>query len=341
MTARRRFRRGGALLAAAGLLFTACGPHTDKTIGMRSTALSLQFARPDLAKPIPPNVIIQILPVPSSGPDNVSSTLRPSPVPVTTPPPPVGECAPTAPAAPLKEATQSTPAAGNYAYTTKGVSMVSDGTQTASAPIPELTQVAVSEPVKVAPGTTAPLEGGAPGSGSELLYTVITQLSDTVKQIDRLVVSATSINLAERTLVDGRRTLTITPTPQVQLVVFGPVGTQWRSTGTDTGSTATIAYQGQISAVTSVKVCGQPVNAYVVTYTETMTSPLDRELVRTVDGDVNTLTIAPQLGGLMVGRQVSSDDLRYDDDLGGYIEVGMKYTSALRHLQASTNGPAT
>jgi hypothetical protein len=321
------------LLAATGLLLTACGPHPDTQIGMRATALSLQFARPDLAKPIPPNVILQILPGPLS--ELSPTVLAPPSLDVPTPPAP-SECPPKTPAKPLKESTQDTPAAGNYAYSTKGRGTVADGTKTTTSPIPEDTQVAISEPVKVTPGTTAPVEGGAPSSGSELLYTVVTQLSGTVKQVDRLVVSATSINLAERTLVDGRRSLTFTPSPQVQLVVFGPVGSTWRSYGADSGSSANLNYQGRISAVTSVNVCGQPVNAYVVTYSETLTSPLDRELIRTVDGAANTLTIAPQLGGLVVERQVSTDDLRYDSNLGGYIEVWMEYSSALRQLQPSS-----
>jgi hypothetical protein len=300
---------------------------------MRATALSLQFARPDLAKPIPPEVIEQIIPTP--GPLLPPVVLAP---PVTDVPTPLSDCPPTTAARPLQQSTQTTPPAGSYAYTSTGLSTVADGTQTVHAPIPELTQVVVSEPIKVAPGTTVAVEGGAPASGSELLYTVITQLSDSVKQIDRLVLSATSINLAERTLVDGRRTLTITPTPQVQLVVFGPVGSSWRSNGTDSGNSATLNYTGEISAVTSVNVCGQPVNAYVVTYTEALTSPLDLEQVKTEDGSTNTLTIAPQFGGLVVGRKVSTDDIRYDSDLGGYIEVWQDYTSTLRQLQPSNSG---
>ena len=341
-TARRRQRslaRGGALVAAAALL-TACGPHSDVTIGMRSTALNLQFARPDLAKPIPPNVITKILPVPPGPPPVV---LRPNASPSTPAVPPVpavSECPAPKPALPLKTSTASTPRAGYYSFATKGKSTVSDGTKETAAPVPDLTEVAVSAATSVDAGTTAPLEGGAPATGKEPLYTVTTQLSDTVKQIDKLAVSASSINLVERTLVDGRRSLSVTPSPQIQLMVFGPVGTTWHSNGTDQGSTATISYQGEISAVKSIKVCRQVVKAYVISYTETLTSPLDQELVRTASGSTNTMTIAPQLGGLLLGRQVHTDDLRYDSDLGGYIEIWMDYKSALRRLNPST-GPGT
>jgi hypothetical protein len=169
---------------------------------------------------------------------------------------------------------------------------------------------------------------------------VTTQLSDTVKQIDKLAVSASSINLVERTVTDGRRSLSVTPTPQIQLMVFGPVGTTWRSDGTDSGNTATISYTGTIARVTAVKVCGQVVKAYVVSYTESMTSPLDQELIRTSKGSTNTMTIAPQLGGLVIGQQVHTDDLRYDSDLGGYIEIWMDYKAALTRLQPSKTGPA-
>lgn len=334
MTHRRLHR--GALVAAAALLLTACGPHTDKTIGMRSTALSLQFARPDLAKRIPPKVIVQILPVPATGPTHVITGPPPTTPPVELPPVPVSQCPKVTAALPLKESTQTSPRPGYYSFATKGSGAISDGTVVTSAPIPGLTQVTISAPIPVQPGTTASIDGPPPASGVEQLYTVTTQLSDVVKQIDQLVVTATSINLVQRTVVDGRRTLTVTPTPQVKLIVFGPVGSSWRSAGTDNSNAATLSYDGTISGITKVTVCGQPVNAYVVTYNETLTSPLDLELIRTVDGAPNTLTLAPQLGGLVLARQVSTDDIRYDSDLSGYIEVKLAYSSKLRQLEPAT-----
>jgi hypothetical protein len=328
----------GVLVCVAGLL-TACGPHSGVTIGMRSTALSLQFARPDLAKPIPPNVITKILPTPPNPPAVLVPNPKPSATP-TVPVPPIREYPAPKSALPLKASTSSTPRAGYYSVATKGNATVSDGTRQLTLPIPDLTQVAVSAATSVEADSTAPLEGGAPASGKEPLYTVTTQLSDTVKQIDKLAVSASSINLVERTVTDGRRSLSVTPTPQIQLMVFGPVGTTWRSDGTDSGNTATISYTGTIARVTAVKVCGQVVKAYVVSYTESMTSPLDQERIRTSKGSTNTMTIAPQLGGLVIGQQVHTDDLRYDSDLGGYIEIWMDYKAALTRLQPSKTGPA-
>lgn len=333
MTARRHLSRAAAL-AGLAVLLTACGPHTDKTIGMRSTALSLQFARPDLAKPIPPNIVLQILPVPAVPHVHVTQGPPPQVLPAPPPPPPpVSQCPAAKPATPLTESTTAAPRAGQYPFATKGATAVFDGTQTASAPLPPLTQVAVSGAQPVDPGSTIAAEGGAPASGKEQLYTITTQLSDNVKQIDTIEVSATSVNLAQRTVVDGRRSLTITPTPQVQLVVFGPVGSSWKSSGTDQGTAATLTYNGTISAITKTVVCAQPVNAYVVTYTEKLVSTLDQEVIQTVDGDPNTLTIAPQLGGLVLARQVSTDDIRLDSDLSGYVEVTMKYTSLLQRLE--------
>lgn len=327
----------GVLAAAAGLL-TACGPHAGVTIGMRATALSLQFAKPDLAKPIPPNVITKILPATPAPPPVLVPNPKSSATP-TVPPVPVNECpAPKAPL-PLKVSTSSSPRAGYYSVATKGNATVSDGTKELTLPIPDLTQLSISAATKVDADTASPLEGGAPSTGKEPLYTVTTALSDTVKQIDRLAVSASSINLVQRTIVDGRRSLSITPTPQIQLMVFGPVGTTWRSNGTDNGNTATIAYQGEISKVTSVKVCGQVVKGYVVSYSETMTSPLDQEIIRTSKGTTNTMTVAPQLGGLVIAQQVHTDDVRYDSDLGGYIEIWLDYKASLSRLQPSKTAP--
>ena len=62
--ARHRRMRLAAVPVLLGMALSACGPHTDSSIAMRATALDLEFARPDLAVPVPPNIVVRLLPAP-------------------------------------------------------------------------------------------------------------------------------------------------------------------------------------------------------------------------------------------------------------------------------------
>lgn len=345
-----RHRRTGriAQVAACAVVVacaaTACGPNPGASIAMRSTALDLQFARPDLAKPIPPKVLVKLLPLPPSATlPPVSTSLPPIQVPNIVVPPP-GGCPPATqkpkPSAPLAQSTLGSPAAGFYAYDTKGSATVSGGSLSTTVPMPTLTQVAISKPTKATPSTTVAAEGGAPASGYETEYTVTTHLSDTVSQSDELMVSATSINLMQRTLSDGERTMTFTPTPQVQLVQFGPVGTSWKSSGTDSSSGAVMNYQASITGTREIDVCGQDVTGYIVTYSSSLANPAEGEIIRTNSNDDNTLVVAPQLGGLVVSQHIDTEDIRFNASLSGYLDVMLTYDSTVRALKPSKT-PAT
>jgi hypothetical protein len=342
-TRRRARLAAGPLLLALAL--SACGPHTDSTIAMRATALDLQFARPDLAVPVPPKVIVRLLPAP---PVALHHIVDPS-VPVLPPPPPPAPAgcpaatAPGTPGKPLATSTLGAPTAGYYTYATKGTGTVSGGTDTTSAALPTSTYVAISASQQVPPDSTVAAEGGAPASGTETQYTVTTQLSKSVTQIDTLAVSATSINLVKRQLSNAERTFDFVPTPQVQLMVFGPVGSTWSSRGTDSGTSSTLDYAGSIDAVTEVKVCGVVTKAYRVSYQETLTNPTGSEVIRTGTDSAHpaTFTIAPQLGGLVLAQQVYSDDVRLYRDLSGYVGTTLDYTSVLTDLVPATQAAPT
>jgi hypothetical protein len=310
---------------------TGCGPHPAASIAVRSTALNLQFARPDLAKPIPPKILIKLLPLPPALalPSNGGSLTLP---PIVVPPATGGCPAKSRPAAALKESTLGSPAAGFYGYSTKGKATVSGGAQNVTATVPPVTQVAISKPTKATPDSTVAAEGGAPASGFETEYTVTAHLSDSVSQSDELTVSATSINLMQRTLSDGQRTITFTPTPQVQLVKFGAVGSTWKSSGTDSASGSVMNYQGTITGIKQLTVCGQKVRGYVVSYSYTLTNPAVGEIIRTNSNDDNTLVVAPQLGGLVLSQHVDTEDIRFNADLSGYIGVTLTYDSTIRKL---------
>jgi hypothetical protein len=307
---------------------------------MRATALDLQFARPDLAVPVPPRVIVRLLPAP---PVSLHHIVDPS-VPLLPPPPPPAPpgCPPASaagtPGKPLATSTLGAPAPGYYAYATKGVGTVTGGTDTTSAPLPAATYVAVSASQQVDPDATVDVEGGAPASGKQTQYTVTTQLSKSVTQVDTLSVSASSINLVKRQLSNAERSFDFVPTPQVQLMVFGPVGTTWTSRGTDSTTSATLDYAGSIDAVTEVKVCGVVTKAYRVSYQETLTNNLGSEVIRTGTDSAHpaTFTIAPQLGGLVLAQQVHSEDVRLYRDLSGYVGTTLDYTSVLTDLVPAT-----
>ena len=332
----RRLRLVGPLLL--GLLLSACGPHTDASIGMWSTPLDLQFARPDLAVPVPPAVVVKLLPAPPQVLLHLANpTVVPLPPPAPAPRPPVGcpaASAPGVPGKPLATSTLGAPAPGSYSYATKGTGTVSGGASSVSAPLPTTTAVTVSGSTQSPPDSTVGLEGGVPASGRETTYAVTTRLSQTVVQTDILMVSATSINLVKRQLTNAERTFDITPTPQVRLMVFGPVGTRWSSRGTDSGSAATLDYSGSIDAVTQVKICGVVTRAYRVSYTSTLTNPTGNEVVRTGTDSAKpaTFTIAPQLGGLVLAQDVHSQDVRLYSDLSGYVGTNLDYASVLTEL---------
>ena len=337
----RRWRAAGCLLALAT---TACaGPQPDTEIGMRASALDLQFARPDLKVPVPPEIIVRLLPAPEAVLQRIARPSRPSFTPPAAPPvaAPVGcppASAPGQPGTPLAESTQGSPAPGYYAYATKGTGTVTGGTAPTSAPLPPLTSVAVSASQQVPPSSTIDLEGGAPPSGTQPEYTVTTQLSPTVRQVDTLRVSATSLNLVRREISNAERSFTVELTPHVQLLRFGPVGTRWSSRGTDADTTATLDHSGSIEAVTDVRICGVVTKAYRVRYEQTLTNPPGSEVIRTGTDPARpaSFTIAPQLGGLVLAEEVRSDDLRFYSNLGGYVQTSLDYTSVLTDLVPAT-----
>jgi len=346
-SARTRRTRAIALVttcaAVVGLAATACGPHVASSIAVRSTALNLQFARPDLAKPIPPKILIKLLPLPpavSQLPTNGGSVTIP---PIVVPPATNG-CPPSShrgnAAAPLKESTLGSPAAGFYGYDTKGKATVSGGAQNVTVPMPFITQVSISKPSQEAPDTTVAAEGGAPASGKETEYTVTTRFSSTVSQVDVLMVSASSINLVQRTLTDGGRSLSFTPTPQVQLIKSGAVGSSWKSSGTDSASGSVMNYQGSITGIKQLNVCGQLVKGYEVTYSYSLANPAVAEIIRTNSNDPNTVLVAPQLGGLVVSQHIDTDDIQFNASLSGYIGVTLDYDTVVQHLTPSSTPPS-
>lgn len=340
-----RVARVAVCAAAVALVATACGPNPGASIAMRSTALNLEFARPDLAKPIPPRVLIKLLPLPPAVnvPIVPGTTQTFPPVAVVVP---RSEACPPAkakakPAAALKPSTLGSPAYGYYTYDSNGSATVSGGSQTTTVDVPPRTEVAVSKPTFADPDATVAAEGGAPASGKETEYTVTTHLSDKVSQVDELMVSATSINLMQRTLSDGLRTLTFTPTPQVQLVKFGAVGSSWKSDGSDSASGSEMHYQGTIAAIRQIDVCGQLVKGYVVSYTSSLANPAVGEIIRTNSSDANTMLVAPQLGGLVLSQHVDTDDIRFNASLNGYLDVMLKYDTTVHRLTPSASPTAT
>jgi hypothetical protein len=329
-----------------GLLLSACGPHTDSSIAMRATALDLEFARPDLAVPVPPKIVVRLLPAPPAALQHIVDPSFPSPPPPPPPAAPVGcppDTAPGTPGKPLAQSTLGAPTPGYYTYATKGKGTVSGGADSTTAPIPPSTIVAVSASQQVPPSSTIDVEGGTPPSGKETEYTVTTELSAKVKQIDTLAVSATSINLVKRQLTNAERSFDFIPTPQVRLVVFGAVGSSWSSRGTDSGTSATMDYAGSIDAVRDVKVCGVVTKAYQVTYSSTLTNNAGYEVIRTGTDSAHpaSLMIAPQLGGLVLSQQVYTEDIRLYSNLSGYVGTTLDYTSLLTDLTPNSGEAQT
>jgi hypothetical protein len=296
--------------------------------------------------PVPPNVVVRLLPAPPAALQHIINPSLPSPPPPPPPPAPVGcppDSAPATQGKPLAESTLGSPQAGYYTYDTTGKGTVSGGTDSTSAALPPTTIVAVSGSQQVPPSSTIDVEGGAPKSGKVTEYTVTTELSAKVKQIDTLDVSATSINLVKRQLTNAERSFDFTPTPQVQLMKFGAVGSTWSSRGTDSNTSATLDYSGSIDGVTDVKVCGVVTKAYKVTYSSTLTNNAGYEVIRTGTDSAHpaSFVIAPQLGGLVLSQKVYTDDIRLYSDLSGYVGTTLDYSSVLTDLSPASGAAPT
>jgi hypothetical protein len=329
--------RLAAVPVLLGMALSACGPHTDSSIAMRATALDLEFARPDLAVPVPPNVVVRLLPAPPATLQHIINPSFPTPPPPPPLPTPVGcppDTAPGTPGKPLAPSTLGAPPPGYYTFATKGTGTVSSGSDQTTAALPPSTIVAVSDSQQVPPSSTIDVEGGTPPSGKETQYTVTTELSAKVKQVDTLAVSATSINLVKRQLTNAERSFDFIPTPQVRLMVFGAVGSTWSSRGTDSNTSATLDYSGSIDAVTEVKACGVVTKAYKVTYSSTLTNNAGYEIIRTGTDSAHpaSFVIAPQLGGLVLSEKVYSEDVRLYSNLSGYVGTTLDYTSVVTDL---------
>lgn len=329
-----------ALGLVVPLALTGCGPHVDSSIGVRAQALDLQFARPDLAVPVPPSIVVKLLPAP---PPSLQHVVVPSPPPVIvfpTPPPPTcpAASAPGRRGTPLAETTQTSPKPGFYVYDSKGKATVSGSTPTLTADVPKTTNVTITAGTPVAPDQTIDVEGGAPKSGKLVEYSVTTALSSTFRQVDTLQVSATSINLVKRQLVSPARSFTTTFTPHVQIMKFGKPGTTWSSRGVDSDNAASFDYSASIDGVTEVKVCGVVTPAYTVTYQSTLTNVSGSEVIRTGTDSAHpaSFTIAPQLGGLILSQQVYSEDVALYPSLGAYVGTTLDYASTLTDLEPTT-----
>lgn len=352
----RLLRRRVAMVGLGALTLAGCGIHPSVSIGIRATALDLRFARPDLAKPIPPVIVQEVLPRPSAPPAPAPASLPPGVVtpvrsstsPVTSTPTtvpvlvPPSSCPTPAGAHPgaLAQSTSSAPLAGVYAYATKGTATVTGGSNSSSTTenLPATTHVQVSTPNEVpADSTTAQAEGTSPNA-KETEYTVTTYLGSTIKQVDVTVVTPIGLDLVSRTYTDGERTVTYAPEPEVSLMRFGPVGTSWKTSGTDQASGATITDQGSIAAETTVQVCGQTVKAYEVQSSQQFVDPLNIEIIQTNDSDPNSFVIAPQLGGLVVGGHVDYTDRRYISSQNGFVGITLDYSTTVDSLVPAAGG---
>lgn len=346
-----------AALGALALLTAGCGIHPSVSIGIRSTALDLRFARPDLAAPIPPNVIEEVLPraaavvpTPHTAIAPVSVGTLPPPtagpgVPPSTVPPPVLVSPPTCPTAgghpdQLAQSTSAAPRPGIYDYATKGTATVNGGSSSDTVAVPTTTPELVSTPIRVAPDPTTAQAEGTPTTGQETEYSVTTSIGSSIKQVDVLVDTPVGVDLVSRTLSDGQRTIKFTPSPEVSVLRFGPVGTSWKSTGSDSSDGSTVSDSGTITAIRTLSVCGQIVKAYSVQYTQQLVDPVDSEIISTASNDPNTFAVAPQLGGLVVAQHVDTSDVRFDSSLGGFIGISLDYTTSIDTLVPSAgSGP--
>lgn len=324
--------RPPVLIALVGLALSACGsPNPDVSIGIRSMALGLQFAKPELAKPIAPNVIIKYIPAPPgvTVPLLPQYQSPPGSVPVVVPPSAPDYCPVAAFDAVPKEnvarAPKAPPVAGVYAFASKGATKVTGGTTELTVPIPKDTSVSFSPSRRVDPDATS--AAAAPAQVPE--FTMTTALSPTYTQTDTLRENETGIVLVKRVIKDASRTLTFNPTPPVTFYQYGAEKDSWNSAGVDLDTGAALLISGLIGQRVRVDVCGELVDTYTVTLTEQFADVQTGETIETSPTDMNTFQMAPQFGGLIVKRHVNVTDTRTDRATGSQATVNLAYDSLL------------
>ena len=321
------------VLLLATLLTTGCSVDAPPLeLGVKRVALSLAFAEEELAEPVAPRVLYELVPAPPeliAAPD----------VPYVAPSfelPSFLACQPAPEGAPLGAAVErvaaAPPVAGTYLRRNTGTIHIEGGVVPIDLPYPPLSTWVHGEPTEVSV-TPTPVAGNSfqvptePAPADE--YEVVKTLTPDFTITDRLRRTPTAIELVSRVTNANGTESTFTPEPPIIVHQFDVEGTQWTSAGMDTATGTAMLFEGTIEAREIVDVCGTIVDTYRVTFVEQVVNLRTGEVSGSQPNVPNAYNIAPQLGGLIVREDVHSTLTAREPNSGATVLVQMDYVSTL------------
>lgn len=314
------------LLPLLATVAAACGGGGAPPFefGIQSVALDLAFSEPELVVPVPPNVIVQLIPAPPgvTG-DDLDRFVDPAP-----PIPPLFPPCPTAPegSPPTRTvsfAVDDPPDPGAYRRHNTGDMHITGGPFEVVLPFPPITTWDIGEPEEITStdplGTTTTVQR----------YEVRKTLSSSFIVTDLYEIRVDRVVLLRRTTRTGAGESVFEPSPPIDFFVFGQEGDTWSSGGIDLERGASMVVQGAIVSREIVDVCGEVVDTYRVSSSETMVDLTTGETSGTSQDDPNIYNIATHLGGLVVREDVHSTLTTKDPGSGAPLVVEFDYVSTL------------
>lgn len=339
-----------ALTALLLLVVGACrAAEPELRLGARAIALDLAFSADELAEPVEPERIVQIIPAPpelASGDATLQEVALPQGGGVA--PSPTAEEDPACPAAPEGAAPTTVapvgivapPVPGRYQRHNEGTFGIKAGPLDITLPFPPVSRDDVSPPREVAPPglaeTVAP-SGSEPaeqkGSGVfewHVLHTITpTFTTDTTYRL-----TADALAIVRRVTRTDAGEQVFQASPPVNLIELnrGP-GASWRSAGVDRARRTALSLEGRIEKAEAVDLCGVLVDTQRVVTTETFVNLETGQTSGTDPGKSNVYNVATQYGGLIVRTEQHYSQRSRDERTGTPIIISYDYASTMDSFQ--------
>jgi hypothetical protein len=318
------------VVGALALVTAACGGGGDDPtqVGIRRVALALAFSEAELAEPVAPNVIVQLVPAPPEAAltpeiyENPPPELFDSPFACPTAPPGA------APAVPVSFSVKGAPAPGSYPRHNTGTISIEGGPFPITFPYPFASTDEIS-PAEEVDAESAP---GLPPT-KVVEYEVKRVLGGGFETTDRFRVGSAAVELVKRTTVTPGETTVFEPTPPVDVYVFGVEGSSWNDAGVDSENGTAMAFQGTIEKREVVDVCGTAIDTYRVSAQETMVNLDTGQTSGTSSDDPNIYNVATQFGGLVVRADVHTTDTTRDPESGAPVVLVLEYVTTLDDVE--------
>jgi hypothetical protein len=316
------------LVLVVSLIGSGCASKANNSlIGVRKVDLSLAFKDQSLVKPLPPKLIVTQ--IPATNEDilkyNPGRKLPAAPRQLfACTPAPEG----TRPDEPATVAITRKPLEGTYFMKNDGTLEVQGGAIALKLRYPQITKVIVRN-VK-----SEVQENPYFGNIAVTTYEVETQITPTLKIIEKLSYDFDGLDLVQRiTEIDGAQTV-FTPTPALPIMAFGGEGATFQGAGADLDSSAAAVIQGSIPGKEAVDACGKVIDTYVAETTERF---IDVGNVTSSGTDPQRPTqtrYALQLGGLVIKRESHTTQVIEQD--GATATVVIDVVSTLINVEPVT-----